>query len=358
MHFLQVVSRVLATLHCEGSLVSDHPRATSNLPAVREVSKIGGRTREWTVAHPALASGGISLAGISHARKGFRFETQGWAFAQILLCHGGEGLVRVRDRWCKCGKGSVYLNPAGIPHAYRAVNDEPWKLCWLVYQAPFQKTPLAGIDHAALLSVDARPLKSAISGFRHESVGNADPVVLRAWADLISLTSMRVNQDSANAGRLWKVWDEVSADLSHHWTCADMAGLINVSEEHLRRLCQERLGCAPMEYVSQLRMRKAAVLLRTSDQKIDTIAEQVAYADRFGFSAAFRRHFGSSPAQYRREGENCRDQGASNGRHLNGNTPSQPVKTEYAGVAMNPLDNPGLKVKLDKLRSLRTQTKN
>jgi AraC-like DNA-binding protein len=320
---------------------------------MREVHEVGARTREWTVGHAALAVRGVTMAGISHACKGFKFETEGWAFGQILICFGGEGRVRVRGRWRKCTKGSVYVNPAGVPHAYHAVGDEPWKLCWLVYHGPFHETPLAGLEHAAVVSTDPRPIRSAIAGFRHESVGRADPVVLRALADVIYLLSMRVTQGGHNGDRLWKIWDEVGADLGRHWTVADLATVIDVSEEHLRRLCQERLGCAPMEHVGRLRMRKAAVLLKTSDQKIGTIAEQVAYADRFGFSAAFRRYFGTSPAQYRREGEANRDHGSTSRPPKDKKTDAEGHEAEFARLASVGLANRPRKMNLGNERKLR-----
>ena len=123
------------------------------------------------------------------------------------------------------------------------------------------------------------------------------------------------------------------ADLGRHWTVADLASAIDVSEEHLRRLCQERLGRSPMEHVGRLRMRKAAVLLRTTDQKIGAIAEQVAYADRFGFSAAFRRCFGSSPAQYRREWEAKRRRGRTSGPATVGDPHAEGHEAEFKRLA-------------------------
>jgi AraC-like DNA-binding protein len=204
----------------------------------------------------------------------------------------------------------VYVNPPGAPHAYHAIEGSTWKLCWLVFHAPFEGTPLAGLDHAALLHTDPRPLKSAIISFRREAVGRADPGVLRAWADLIHLLAMRVTQGDGADERLWKVWDAVSTDLGRPWSVGDLAGLIDISKEHLRRLCRQHLGRSPMEHVTYLRMRKAAVMLRKTDLKIEAVAEQVSYADRFGFSAAFRRHFGTSPAEYRRAQEALLDHGA------------------------------------------------
>src|SRR5690349_2610134 len=79
---------------------SDNGRGSSvaAIPAraMREVHRIGDQTVEWTTGHPALAARGITMIGISHAKAGFEFETNGWAFGQLLLCYAGEGRARVR----------------------------------------------------------------------------------------------------------------------------------------------------------------------------------------------------------------------------------------------------------------------
>jgi len=305
--------------------------AIEQFPAQREIHRVGDLTREWTIGHPLLAVRGITMAGISHARKGFEFETRGWAFGQLLICYAGEGRVRVHGGWRKCTRGSVYVNPPGVPHAYHALEDEPWKLCWFVYHGPFQDTPLAGLRHATQVSTDPRPLRSTVSGFRRESIGRADPAILRAWADVIHLLALRVTQGAHGSDRLWRVWDGVGADMGRHWTVSDLAGMIGVSEEHLRRLCHERLGRTPMEHVTHLRMRRAAVLLRTSDLKIDAIAERVAYADRFGFSAAFSRYYGASPARYRREHEDNLVRGAATRPPVQG--PAEGQEAEFIKLA-------------------------
>ena len=61
------------------------------------------------------------------------------------------------------------------------------------------------------------------------------------------------------------------------------------------------VGCAPNEYVRILRMKKAAELLLTTDLNIAEIGFQVGINDPFYFSRCFKKSFGKSPLQYRKE---------------------------------------------------------
>ena len=48
-------------------------------------------------------------------------------------------------------------------------------------------------------------------------------------------------------------------------------------------------------------MDRAAWLLRTSDKKIDEIAEAIGYASEAAFYQAFRKYFHITPKKYRME---------------------------------------------------------
>ena len=61
------------------------------------------------------------------------------------------------------------------------------------------------------------------------------------------------------------------------------------------------VGCAPNEYVRILRMKKAAELLLTTDLNIAEIGFQVGINDPFYFSRCFKKSFGKSPLQYRKQ---------------------------------------------------------
>jgi len=57
----------------------------------------------------------------------------------------------------------------------------------------------------------------------------------------------------------------------------------------------------PMDVLKEIRLRRAARLLRTTDLPVKAVAGQVGYASRSYFSRAFKAHFGADPAAYRAE---------------------------------------------------------
>lgn len=60
-----------------------------------------------------------------------------------------------------------------------------------------------------------------------------------------------------------------------------------------------RFGRTPMAFVREVRLRRAAGLLRTTDLSVGMVARRVGFASRSHFSHAFRDYFGQSPSDFR-----------------------------------------------------------
>lgn len=58
-------------------------------------------------------------------------------------------------------------------------------------------------------------------------------------------------------------------------------------------------GCTPMTFVHDVRLRRAAGLLQTTDRSIAQVARGVGFTSRSHFSQMFKAHFGVSPAAFR-----------------------------------------------------------
>lgn len=83
-------------------------------------------------------------------------------------------------------------------------------------------------------------------------------------------------------------------------TLEDLAGAAAMSRSSFAQAFSERFGSAPMAYLRESRMRRAARLLSSTDMTVDEVAARVGYSSRSQFSRAFSGYFGRSPAAFRR----------------------------------------------------------
>jgi AraC-like DNA-binding protein len=84
------------------------------------------------------------------------------------------------------------------------------------------------------------------------------------------------------------------------WTVENLAQTVGASKTVLTDRFKHCLGQPPMKYLANWRMQFAAQRLKTSDLPIKAVADESRYESEAAFSRAFKRHFGSSPADWRK----------------------------------------------------------
>lgn len=80
-----------------------------------------------------------------------------------------------------------------------------------------------------------------------------------------------------------------------------VASVVYLNPVYFSKLFKQKTGTGYKEYLTNLRMDKAAELLANPELTITRIAEQVGYPDVRHFTQVFRKHFDSTPSQFRAE---------------------------------------------------------
>ncbi len=80
----------------------------------------------------------------------------------------------------------------------------------------------------------------------------------------------------------------------------ELADLIHVSEGRFSHLFKESAGMAPLQYINKVRLEKAANLLKRGDYTVAEVANAVGFSDYNHFGRLFRRAFGCTPIEARK----------------------------------------------------------
>jgi AraC-like DNA-binding protein len=195
-------------------------------------------------------------------------------------------------------EGAVLLSPARTFHAFEIEGRGPWRIAWAFFDDPKGPPVIPGTS-ARLVSLDAEAFVNAVQALTREAAGAAEPAALQALVTLVDIHARRLAGVRAGDARLWRLWEEVEANLAHAWTVGELATRLAMSDEHLRRLCWREHQRSPMEHVLHLRMHRASTLLRTTQLKLDDLAQRVGFASVYSFSAAFKRWSGTPPSLFR-----------------------------------------------------------
>ena len=93
----------------------------------------------------------------------------------------------------------------------------------------------------------------------------------------------------------------LTQDLQNPPSLAELAIAFHFSENYLIRIFREDMGTTPHTYINATRIRKAKLLLATSNMTADRVAYECGFADYAHFYRMFRKEVGCSPKEYRQE---------------------------------------------------------
>ncbi|MGO4940703.1 response regulator transcription factor [Fundicoccus sp. Sow4_D5] len=105
--------------------------------------------------------------------------------------------------------------------------------------------------------------------------------------------------------RYYDVIQEASAYIYQHYgevdlRLSDIANSVNISPAHFTTIFSQETGKTVTEFMTEVRMGQARILLRTTNQTHYEIALAVGYRDVSYFSRLFKRYHNVSPGNYRK----------------------------------------------------------
>lgn len=116
--------------------------------------------------------------------------------------------------------------------------------------------------------------------------------------------------------RVAKAYDEIDDDvikrtinyIQNHYdkdlTLEKLAKEVHLNPSYLSHIFKQETGSNFTDYLTKVRLKKAAELLKNSKANITTIADQVGYQNANYFSQVFKKEFELPPTKYRKENSN------------------------------------------------------
>ena len=89
--------------------------------------------------------------------------------------------------------------------------------------------------------------------------------------------------------------------LSEKLTQEQIAKECSMSVSKLKLLFRDKVGCGPIAYLIELRIKKAKQLIREKERNITEIADMLGFVSPHYFSRQFKKTTGMSPSEYARK---------------------------------------------------------
>ena len=95
--------------------------------------------------------------------------------------------------------------------------------------------------------------------------------------------------------------DYIARHRTKKFSVSEMAKELGINRSYLSRQFSARMGITIQEYALQQRLEAAANMLKYSEEQIKTIAEYLCFPSHSYFSECFRKQYGMTPEDYRKE---------------------------------------------------------
>jgi AraC family transcriptional activator of mtrCDE len=135
-------------------------------------------------------------------------------------------------------------------------------------------------------------------------------IVLDKLAEVLFAMVLRVHMESSaekrgflaalTDTRVGRALAAMHRNADHRWHMETLAVLAGMSRTAFAASFSELVGVPPMHYVTTLRMRRAAALLRDPRNSVGAVAARLGYRSEAAFRRAFKRLEGSGPGALRR----------------------------------------------------------
>ena len=224
----------------------------------------------------------------------------------------GKGTYTVGDKTFHLKKNEGFLIRPNEETLYGADEQEPWEYYFVAFHGTIAEkmvNEVDWIDGYIIRPQNYQPIRSIMRTIyavkkpklwgEYMVLGN----IYTLWAHLIKESTHNKMAEAPSAQRdvLNKAIDYIKKNYEKGIRVSDVAAEVNMHRVSLYRLFKECLNVSVEHYLQNYRMDKAVFLLQNSDLSVTEICARVGMSDYPHFCRQFKRHFGFTPSDYRKQ---------------------------------------------------------
>lgn len=102
-----------------------------------------------------------------------------------------------------------------------------------------------------------------------------------------------------NRARITAVQDYIRKHYGEELKLSELAAVANVVPTTLCHIFKNEVGCTVSDFISEVRINRAAEMLLNTDETVRIIAFECGYSTLTNFNRQFKKHMGCTPTEYR-----------------------------------------------------------
>lgn len=253
----------------------------------------------------------ISLysAGFENCTPGYSYGPTIRPYHLIHFVLRGEGEFRINEHLFHLSVGDAFLIPAGKVTYYESSKTNPWSYAWISFIGINSESYLYQImtetdDIYVIHGLNTSKYYASI-----QNIMNLDSSLTSHFFEgnsillhIISMLFSDINYQEKKQNKP-SIIDEIKfyfdINYAENIKLKEVADYFGIHPNYLTRSFHEKFSISPKKYLMDLKFKKAARLLSTTELPVSIISSSLGFDDQLAFSRTFKSIYGLSPTAYR-----------------------------------------------------------
>lgn len=250
----------------------------------------------------------IVFGGYEMCQKDFEIRRRTYPYYIIELGLKGLCNLTINNIAHRLTFGTLAGFSPGIPHHYKADAAAPFEHYWLAFVGTeaedlFTKSSLARLG-SINVGKDTISLIEQIIAHSRQKTPYAQQICSSYLRILLLSLPQAPAPPKANQSRATLTYQRCRKYIDENFSSINLpsqvASACDVNIRYMSRLFKLFGSTSPHDYISRLKLNKAANMLLASNLSVGDIAKEVGFEDPYHFSRNFRLFHGLSPHNYRK----------------------------------------------------------
>jgi len=251
----------------------------------------------------------IVCGGYEKCAPDFELNRSDYPYHVVKYTVKGKGSLNIHSKLHSLQAGTLSSFSPGIPHQYKANPDDPLEHIFITFLGKeakhllikstlYTKGALDVPNPDKMLHFFQTILNNGLEKSEYSQQVNCSylRILLLELASEIASSEKTASLSEATYKKTKKYIDD---NFSKLYSVRQVADHCQINIRYMSRLFKLHNYMSPRQYITRLKMNKAATLLLNSNFTVSHISLEVGYEDPYHFSRCFKKHFGLSPRHYR-----------------------------------------------------------
>lgn len=239
----------------------------------------------------------LSQLRIIHSYPGHTFHTVCRKNYALLFCSKGRMVFTHHEQEYVCDPSHAVLLPKEKAYSLRGEKNGYFPLINFQCSDSFQTD-----EFMVFRLTDPDSYLKACEQIQHLSLFPQNKArIMSIVYELLHRLSHETDEKQGVLAPAIKYLEQYYADPALDNTI--LAQKAHISVPYFHKLFRKHFGMTPGQYLQDIRIRKAILLLTGSNKKITEVAESCGFASVYHFSRAFKTIVGDTPTGYRKKNE-------------------------------------------------------